>query len=96
VRARGDAWWGGRVAAGLGGESEPDSCWRLGTTLTGGSRLPAKEEGGERELACPGGPWAGCWTGPHGGGKNERGLAGLGRKEGKRKRKKRKKGVGRA
>jgi hypothetical protein len=47
VRARGDTRQGGRVAAGIGCESELDSCWRSGTTLTGGSLLSAIEEGGE-------------------------------------------------
>jgi hypothetical protein len=50
-------------------------------------------EGGERELARAGGPWAGCWTGPRGGGKKERELAGLGSEE-EKERGKKKKGVG--
>jgi hypothetical protein len=51
--------------------------------------------GGERKLACAGGPWAGCWTRPCGGGKKERELGGLGRKE-EKERGTKKKGVGRA
>jgi hypothetical protein len=86
VQARGDTRRGGCVTVGLGCKSEPDSCWRSGTTLTGESRLSAKEEGGEKELARAG-RWAGegasrpravegeerkkaSWAGPQGGKKN--------------------------
>jgi hypothetical protein len=50
-------------------------------------------ERGKEESWRVGGPWACCWIGPRGGGKKERGLAGLGSKE-EKERGKRKKGSG--
>jgi hypothetical protein len=44
----------------------------------------SEREGGKEGSWRAGGPWASCWTGPRGGGKKERGLAGLAARREKR------------
>jgi hypothetical protein len=82
----------GRDAAGLGCESEPDSCPEVGDDLDGWVPAVTERRGRGEGLAHTGGPGEelACWAGSavRKKGKKGRGLAGLGHKEEKERGKK--------